>query len=186
MSFTALLLLALGLAMDATAVSGARGLAAKQVRPLDAILVSLLFGGFQAAMPAIGWALGATFATRIIGWGHWVTFVVLGGIGAKMLYEAMKPGDGDEAPDVFGLKVLVLLAVATSIDALAAGVALAVTDASIVRACAVIGVVTALLSFAGVHAGHRFGSRLGKRLEVLGGLVLVGLAVKTLLEHFTS
>lgn len=191
MSFTALFLLALGLAMDATAVSGARGLAAKEVRPRDAIRVALLFGGFQAAMPAIGWALGATFATRIMGWGHWVTFVVLGGIGGKMLYEALKPGDDDDAieaatNDVFGLKVLVLLAVATSIDALAAGVALAVANASIVRACVVIGVVTAVLSFAGVHAGHRFGSRLGKRLEVLGGVVLVGLAVKTLVEHFTG
>ena len=87
---------------------------------------------------------------------------------------------------MFGLKVLVPLAVVTSIDALAAGVALAVTDASIVRACFLIGVVTALLSFAGVYAGHRFGSLLGKRLEVLGGLVLVGLAVKTLVQHFTS
>jgi putative Mn2+ efflux pump MntP len=194
MTFPALVILALGLAMDATAVAGARGLAAKRVRTRDAVLVALLFGGFQAGMPALGWALGEAFATRIMGWGHWVTFVVLGGIGGKMLYEALKPGDDDEAErerasqpgasDVFGLKVLVLLAIATSIDALAAGVALAVANVSVVSACTVIGVVTALLSFAGVHAGHRFGSRLGKRLEVLGGVVLIGLAVKTLVEHF--
>ena len=86
MSFAALFILALGLAMDATAVSGARGLAAKQVRARDAALLALLFGGFQAAMPALGWGLGATFALRIVGWGHWLTSVVLGGIGAKMLY----------------------------------------------------------------------------------------------------
>lgn len=197
MTFPALVVLALGLAMDATAVAGARGLAARRVRARDAVLVALLFGGFQAGMPALGWLLGAAFATRVMGWGHWVTFVVLGGIGAKMLYEAVKPNGDDAAdeatrerasepgaPDVFGLKVLVLLAVATSIDALAAGVALAVANVNVLLACAVIGVVTALLSFAGVHAGHRFGSRLGKRLEVLGGLVLVGLALKTLVEHF--
>jgi putative Mn2+ efflux pump MntP len=188
MTFPALLLLALGLAMDAMAVSGARGLAAKTVRLGDALRIALLFGGFQAGMPAIGWALGATFAGRILGWGHWVTFVVLGGIGAKMLHEAREPSEPEENAstrvDVFGFKVLVLLAVATSIDALAAGVALAVSSVSVARACAVIGVVTAVLSFVGVHAGHRFGPRLGKRLEVLGGLVLIGLGIKAVVEHY--
>jgi putative Mn2+ efflux pump MntP len=126
-----------------------------------------------------------------MGWGHWVTFVVLGGIGAKMIYEAFKPGDDDDAPDattndVFGVKVLALLAVATSIDALAAGVTLALANVRIVTACLVIGVITGALSFGGVHVGHRFGARLGKRLEVLGGFVLVGLAVKTLIEHFRA
>jgi len=192
LTFPALLLLALGLAMDAMAVAGARGLAAKRVHLREALLVALLFGGFQAGMPALGYALGAAFAARIMGFGHWVTFVVLGGIGAKMLYEALKTENEDKddkepvVSDVFGLKVLVLLAVATSIDALAAGVALAVTTMSILTACLVIGVVTALLSFAGVHLGHRFGTRLGKRLEVIGGLVLVGLAVKTIIEHFSA
>lgn len=190
MSFPALLLLALGLAMDATAVAGARGLAAKQIRFRDALLVAFFFGGAQAAMPAIGWALGAAFASRIVGWGHWVTFVVLGGIGAKMIHEARK-ADEDDAADVatahvFGLRVLGLLAIATSIDALAAGVALAVANVSIARASLVIGVVTAALSFGGVHLGHRFGARLGKRLEVAGGLVLIGLAVKSLIDHFRA
>ena len=187
MSLPALLLLALGLAMDATAVAGTRGLASKRVRSRDALLVALFFGGSQAAMPAIGWALGATFAARIMGWGHWVTFVVLGGIGAKMIHEAMKAGPEDAevvaTADVFGLKVLALLALATSIDALAAGVPLALSNASIVRACLVIGAVTAALSFAGVYVGHRFGARFGKRLEVAGGLVLIGLGVKSLVDH---
>lgn len=197
MAFPALLVLALGLAMDAMAVAAARGLAAGKVRTRDALLVGVLFGGFQAGMPAVGWALGAAFAPRIAGWGHWVTAVVLGAIGGKMLYEALKQNGEAKHPEnapggapprsadgVFGLKMLVLLAIATSIDALAAGVALGVANVSVLRACVVIGVVTALLSFAGVHAGHRFGTRLGKRFEVVGGIVLIGLAVKTLVEHF--
>ena len=163
MSFPALLLLALGLAMDATAVAGARGIASKRIRVGDALLVALFFGGSQAVMPAIGWALGATFAARIMGWGHWVTFAVLGGIGAKMIHETMKAEEEAAievvASDVFGLKVLALLAIATSIDALAAGVPLALSKVSIVQACLVIGVVTAALSFAGVYVGHRFGPR---------------------------
>jgi putative Mn2+ efflux pump MntP len=187
MSFASLVVLALGLAMDATAVAGARGLAARRVRLRDALLVALLFGGSQAGMPAIGWALGQTFAARIAGWGHWVTFIVLGGIGAKMLYEVWKPNptekDDAEAEAAFGPKVLALLALATSIDALAAGVTLAVAGVSIARACAVIGIVTAVLSFAGVYAGHSSGARLGKRLEALGGLVLVGLAIKSLFDR---
>jgi putative Mn2+ efflux pump MntP len=175
--------------MDATAVAGARGLAAKRVRIRDATLIALFFGGFQAAMPAIGWGLGEVFAARILGWGHWVTFVVLCGIGAKMIHEALK-ADDDDAPspaddDVFGTKVLALLAIATSIDALAAGVTLAVANVSIVKACAVIGVITAALSFAGVYAGHHFGKHFGgKRLEVIGGLVLIGLGAKSLIDHF--
>lgn len=188
MSFPALLLLALGLAMDATAVAGARGLAAKRIRVRDGLLVALFFGGFQAAMPAIGWALGATFASRIMGWSHWVTFVLLAGIGAKMIHEARADDDETEAKpqgdDVFGLRLLALLAIATSIDALAAGVALAVANVSVVQACVVIGVVTAALSFAGVYVGHRFGKRFGKRLEVVGGVVLIGLGVKSVIDHF--
>jgi len=187
-----LFLLAVGLAMDATAVAGARGLAAKRIRLRDALLVALFFGGFQAGMPAIGWGIGEAFAARIMGWGHWVTFVVLGGIGAKMIYETRKTGSDDDAPkpsgdDLFGTKVLAVLAIATSIDALAAGVALAVENVSIVQACVVIGVVTAALSFAGVYVGHRFGRRFGSdRLEMVGGIVLLGLAAKALIDHFWS
>ena len=188
MSFIALVILGLGLAMDATAVAGARGLACKStIRVQDALVLALFFGGFQAGMPAIGWALGAAFASRITGWGHWVTFVVLGVIGAKMLHEAFaKHDDADEkAPaDPFGIKVLALLAIATSIDALAAGVTLAIGNASIVLACTVIGVITAALSFAGVYVGHRFGARFGKRLEIAGGVVLIALAVKALVDHY--
>ncbi|HSO34193.1 MAG TPA: manganese efflux pump MntP family protein [Labilithrix sp.] len=190
MSFLATVFLALGLAMDATAVAGARGLASKrEIRARDALLVALLFGGSQAAMPAIGWALGGAFASRIMGWGHWVTFVVLGVIGAKMLYEAFVDQEEDESKvvaDAFDLKVLALLAIATSIDALAAGVTLALAHVSIVAACSAIGLITAVLSFAGVYVGHRFGARFGRRLEVAGGLVLIALAAKALIDHFRA
>lgn len=192
MSLVSVLVLAVGLAMDATAVAGARGLAVKRaVRLADALRVALFFGGFQALMPAIGWGLGATFASRIVAWSHWVVFVVLAGIGGKMLHEALGGGDDDDdekkaAVDPFGVRVLAVLAVATSIDALAAGITLALAGANVLQACAIIGVVTAVLSFAGVYIGHRFGSRFGKPLEVLGGLVLVALAIKALVDHFRS
>ena len=188
MSFLALVVLGLGLAMDATAVAGARGLACKRkIRMQDALVLALFFGGFQAGMPAVGWALGAAFASRITGWGHWVTFVVLGIIGAKMLHEAFAKHDDEEEKtpaDLFGIKVLALLAIATSIDALAAGVTLAIGNVNIALACAVIGVITAALSFGGVYVGHRFGARFGKRLEIAGGVVLMALAVKALVDHF--
>jgi manganese efflux pump family protein len=190
MSSFSVFVLAVGLAMDATAIAGARGLAATKVRLRDALLVALFFGGFQGAMPILGWSAGAAFAARIAGWGHWVAFVLLAGIGGKMLHEARATVDASESTsatprgDVFGLKVLALLAIATSIDALAAGIPLALAGVNLAGACATIGIVTAALSFAGVLAGHRFGARLGKRLEVLGGLVLIGLGVKALLDHY--
>lgn len=188
MSTLSVVVLALGLAMDATAVAGARGLAAKRVRHRDAGLVALFFGGSQALMPVIGWAAGATFAATVSGWAHWVVFVVLGGIGAKMLHEARRglddPVTDSSTVGVFDPRMLSLLAVATSIDALAAGVTLGLARVNVAFACAVIGIVTAVLSFAGVHAGRRFGTRLGKRLEVLGGLILIGLGVKALVAHF--
>ena len=190
MSLFALLLLSVGLAMDAMAVAGARGLAAQSVRVRDALVVALFFGGFQAGMPALGWAVGGAFAARITGWGHWVTFALLAAIGAKMIHEARETDDEEAkaasapSPNVFGMKVLFFLAIATSIDALAAGVTLALADVHIAFACAVIGVVTGVLSFAGVYIGRRFGTHVGKRFDMVGGLVLIGLAVKTLVDHF--
>ncbi|MDB4941180.1 MAG: hypothetical protein JWP97_714 [Labilithrix sp.] len=191
MSLASVLVLALGLAMDATAVAGARGVAARRsIRVTDALRVAVFFGGFQAAMPAVGWALGEAFATRIVGWSHWVVFVVLAGIGGKMLHEALgAEHDEDEKAvpaDAFGFRMLALLAVATSIDALAAGITLALAGANVVSACAIIGVVTGVLSFAGVYIGHHSGRRFGKPLEVLGGLVLIALAVKALVDHFRA
>lgn len=181
------LILAVGLAMDAMTVAGARGVAAIQVRPRDALRVALMFGGAQAAMPAFGWLGGDVFAARIVGWGHWVTFVVLAGLGAKMIIEGLRASGEEEQQTKqafpFNMKVLAALAIATSIDALAAGVTLAVRGANIVHACFVIGLVTAVLSATGVYVGHYFGARLEKRLEVIGGVVLVALGIYALLDH---
>jgi manganese efflux pump family protein len=191
MSLLEIVVLAFGLAMDATAVAGTRGLAAARVRGRDAILVAVFFGGFQGVMPWIGWVVGEAVAHHIAGWSHWLVFAVLSAIGGKMVHEAWQPRPPveqvrDTAASPFGAKVLTALAVATSIDALAAGVTLAVHGVNILVACIIIGVVTGALSFLGVYAGRRFGVRLGRRLDVLGGIALIALGLKSLVEHYLS
>lgn len=188
MSFGAILLLSIGLAMDATAVAAARGIAAPQIRPQHVLLVAVLFGGFQALMPLIGYLLGSQLGPIVERFDHWIAFALLAAIGAKMLHEARSAGS-DEASterDVFRLEVLLVLAVATSIDALAAGITLPMLGAPLVLSLVTIGVTTALSSGAGLLVGRRFGASLGKRLDVLGGLVLIGLGTKILIEHLTA
>ena len=184
----ALLLLAVGLAMDATAVAAARGMAAKRIRAKDVLLVAVLFGGAQAAMPALGWLIGVRVGPLVAAWDHWVVFVVLAAIGGHMIWEARHPAEADTKPDgaPFAAKVLVLLAVATSIDALAAGFTLPLLDAPFALSLVTIGVVTAVMSAIGVFAGRRFGAALGARLDVIGGLVLIGLGAKVLVEHLRA
>ena len=188
MSFGAILLLSFGLAMDATAVSAARGLAARRVLPADVLRVALLFGGFQALMPLLGWLVGSQVGPAVQRVDHWIAFVLLGAIGAKMLYEAFS-SDGGEAPigtDLFRLQALLLLAVATSIDALAVGVTLPMLGAPLALTLATIGIVTALSSAVGLLVGRHFGATFGKRLDALGGLVLIGLGTKILVEHLSG
>lgn len=188
MGFPGMLVLGLGLAMDATAVSASCGLAAKRgLRWRDVALVALLFGGFQAAMPALGWLGGTRIGPLIADWDHWLAFALLLGIGGKMAWEGIRGGaDAIEDANPFRLRLLLPLAVATSIDALAVGVALPTMGAPLLPAIATIGVVTAALSAVGIWAGRRFGERLGARLDVLGGVVLVGLGVKILVEHLSG
>lgn len=188
MSFGAIFLLALGLSMDATAVAAARGLATPKILPKHVALVALFFGGFQALMPLIGWLVGAQVGPLVQKWDHWIAFVLLGAIGGKMLYEAWAgdEDEDDEAKDLYGLKVMFVLAVATSIDALAVGVTLPMLDAPLVLSLVTIGVTTAVLSALGLFAGRKFGAMLGKRLDVAGGLVLIGLGVKILVEHLSG
>jgi len=186
-SFGAILLLSLGLAMDATAVSAARGLAAQRVSAQQVALIAVLFGGFQALMPLIGWMLGTRVGPLVEQFDHWIAFVLLGGIGGKMLWEAFH--DDDEAGEPggeFRLRALLVLAVATSIDALAVGITLPMLDAPFTLTLVTIGVVTALCCALGVLAGRRFGAALGKRLDALGGIVLIGLGTKILIEHLTG
>ncbi len=189
MSFAAILILALALAMDATAVAAAKGLAAPSVRFLDALRVALLFGGFQAGMTGAGAFAGARFASLIEAYDHWIAFVLLAGIGGKMIWEALRSEhDEDTKPkgETFAWKPLLVLAVATSIDALAAGVTLPLVDANIPLTVTVIGVAAGTLSFAAVYVGRKLGDRLGKKLDLIGGVVLVLLGVKTLLEHLLA
>lgn len=182
-----LVLLAVGLAMDAAAVAAARGLLLARIELRHVLLVGLFFGGFQALMPMLGYGLGASVGHWVEAWDHWLVFALLGGLGVRMLREAFAQEQVAAAAgsggDPFALPVLVTLAIATSIDALAAGITLPLLDAPMFSSCAAIGVITALLSVAGLFVGRRFGSALGRRLDVAGGLVLIALGTKALIEH---
>ena len=186
MNFGAILALSVGLAMDATAVSAARGLAVPEVRPRHMALVALFFGGFQALMPVIGWLIGSRVGPLVEAWDHWIAFLLLAAIGAKMLWESRDPKTAAahrSEDDVFGLRVMLVLAVATSIDAFAVGITLPMLDAPFALSVATIGVTTAVMCVAGLLLGRRAGAMLGRRLDVLGGLILIGLGVKILVDH---
>jgi putative Mn2+ efflux pump MntP len=189
-SFSSILLLAIGLSMDATAVSAARGLALRRITPRHLLLVALFFGGFQALMPLLGWFLGTRVGPFIQAWDHWLVFVLLGAIGGKMLWEASRTQTEEDAEDgsrdPFAWKVLFVLAVATSVDAFAVGITLPLLNAPFLLCLTTIGVTTSVLSMIGLFAGRHFGALLGKRLDVAGGLVLMALGTKILIEHLTA
>jgi len=187
MSFEMLLLLAVALAMDAMAVSTVQGGALSRVGLRQTVLVALVFGGFQACMPALGWAVGQRFAPKIEAWDHWVAFGLLAAIGGKMLLDAWTDdGDRPEASEQLSLRLLLLLGVATSIDALAAGISLPLMNAPFAASIAIIGIVTALLSASGLWLGRSFGHVLGGRLDALGGLLLIGIGTRILVEHLSA
>ncbi len=188
--YITLFLMGVGLAMDAFAVSICKGLSMKKVKWQHATIIGLFFGGFQALMPFVGWLLGSQFEQYITKVDHWIAFGLLGIIGGKMLYEAIK-GDEEEGcsccndknADKLDLKELFILAIATSIDALAVGITFAFLKYPVVKAVTVIGVVTFIISMAGVYIGNFFGSRFKKKAEIAGGIILVGIGIKILLEH---
>ncbi len=183
MTAAEIFIVALGLSADAFAVSMCLGLTLKRFSPLMAARAALFFGGFQALMPAVGWLLGSGFESYITEIDHWVAFVLLSFIGGKMVFDALR-GDGDEiSGDAFATKRMLLLAVATSIDALAVGITFAFLGTGIVLPISAIGAVTFLLSFAGVYIGSRFGERFKKFSEIAGGAVLIAIGLKILLEH---
>lgn len=183
MGFWELLLLGVGLSMDAFAVSVCKGLAMKKATLKAELTCGIWFGGFQALMPLIGFFLGTLFANAIQAFDHWVAFGLLAVIGCNMLKEAF--GDEEEAADAdMSAKTMFIMAVATSIDALAVGISLAMAgDVNIFVAVALIGVTTCLLSAVGVAVGNIFGSRYEKKAEIAGGVILILLGVKILLEH---
>ena len=185
MGILELAILAVGLAMDAFAVSICKGLALKKTNLRHMSVVGLWFGGFQALMPLIGFFLGSMFADKIQAFDHWVAFGLLALIGGNMLREALG-GEEDECEDCensLTVKAMLPMAIATSIDALAVGISLAVVNANIWVSVAFIGVVTFLLSGAGVKIGSIFGARFEKKAQLFGGVLLILLGLKILLEH---
>lgn len=184
MSIFALFTLAVGLSMDAFAVSVCKGLALPKVKLRHMVLVGLWFGGFQALMPAIGYFLGAQFSSYISNFDHWIAFILLGIIGGSMIKEALEKDDAEECPDAgLGVKTMFLMAVATSIDALAVGVTLAFLKVDVVSSVLFIGVVTFVISAVGVRIGNIFGTKYKSKAELLGGIILIILGIKILLEH---
>lgn len=182
MSFFDLFLIALALSMDAFAVSICKGLSVKKAGAKHILTAGIYFGGFQALMPLIGFLLGFKFERFIVSVDHWIAFVLLALIGAGMIKEAVS-GKEDEADDSFSFKTMLPLAVATSIDALAVGISFAFLGVDIVRAAALIGVTTFVLSGVGVVVGNLFGAKYKSKAELAGGIVLILIGVKILLEH---
>src|SRR5678816_1975814 len=169
MTFGSIVALAVGLAMDATAVSAARGMAVPKIRPRHVALVALFFGGFQALMPVVGWLVGSRIGPLVEAWDHWIAFVLLAAVGAKMLWESRDPkmaAANRSEDDLFGLRVMLVLAVATSIDALAVGITLPMLDAPFALSVVTIGVTTAVMCVAGLLLGRRAGAMLGRRLDL--------------------
>lgn len=186
MEFYALLLLAVGLSMDAFAVSVCKGITVRNMNFKKALLVGFYFGFFQALMPLIGFLLTGIFSEQIKSFDHWVAFGLLLFIGIKMLIEAFeKPKDTGSDCNSGSVRFLVMipLAVATSIDALAAGIALSIANVRILYAIAIIGVVTFVFCTFGAKVGCFFGKRFQKLAEILGGIILVLLGIKILLDH---
>lgn len=168
--------------MDAFAVSVCKGLAMPKCTFKKAAIVGLWFGGFQALMPAIGYVLGAQFQEAIASIDHWIAFVLLALIGGNMIHEALD-NDEEEADASLDVKTMFFLAVATSIDALAIGITFAFLKVSIIPAVCFIGIVTFIISFAGVKIGNVFGARYKNKAEIVGGVILILLGLKILLEH---
>lgn len=186
METLALIGLAVGLAMDAFAVSIAVGLTLKQVSLRQTFRLAYHFGLFQALMPIIGWLAGRTVQDYIAPVDHWIAFGLLGAIGGKMIYEAVTDRDEEEVrKDPTKGASLVILSVATSIDALAVGLSLAIIGVEIWYPALVIGIVALVFTAVGLHLGKRFGALFGRRMEIVGGLILIAIGVSILIEHLS-
>ncbi len=186
MNLYSIVLIALALAMDALAVSIASGIILKKSKLKHAVRIAFFFGLFQLFMPLVG-AFAGTFIKELISsFDHWFIFLVLSAIGGKMVYESFKLKEDEEKFDPTNLKTLIFLSVATSIDALAVGVSLSLLSGSIYLAVSIIGVVTFALCFIGVLVGDFIGHFFEEKIEALGGLILIGIGIKILLEHLFS
>lgn len=183
MGILEILLIAVGLSMDAFAVSVAKGITVERVEVRHALSAGIWFGAFQALMPLLGYVLGAGFSTLVSDWDHWIAWLLLTFIGGNMLREALFGKDGERESNDFGARIMLPLAIATSIDALAVGVSFAFLGMPVAVPVAIIGVTTFVFSYAGVYLGHSFGSGFKSGAEAVGGLVLMGIGLKILIEH---
>jgi len=183
MSLVEILLLSIGLAMDAFAVSVTSGVTIKNLQLKHALVIALTFGGFQAVMPLIGWLAGLRLQQVLGNLDHWIAFGLLSLIGGKMIYEAFQLDDAEKADNPLKTSVLLVLGIATSIDALAVGITFAMINVAIVTPIVIIGLVTFILSLVGVYIGDAFGHFFEKKIEILGGLVLIGMGLKILIQH---
>lgn len=181
MSLWELFIIAVGLSMDAFAVSVCKGLSVQKVKPKHYLIVAAYFGGFQALMPLLGYLLGVRFEAMVANVDHWIAFVLLGLIGANMVRESM--AGEEKLDDSFTVSTMLILAVATSIDALAIGVTFAFLGVNIVEAIILIGITTGIISGVGLKIGNVFGSRYKSKAEMAGGIVLILMGIKILVQH---
>lgn len=184
MGITELLLIAIGLAMDAFAVAIGKGIAVGKVTARHSLSAGVWFGGFQALMPIIGYWLGHSFAGFVESIDHWIAFGLLAIIGINMIREALSEEEGQDGD--FGFKTMFVMSIATSIDALAIGLSLAFLGVNIWFSAAIIGIVTFTISASGVYLGSIVGSRLGSRSGIIGGIILIAIGLKILIEHLCA
>lgn len=194
MDILSVFFIAIALAMDAFSVSVTSGMVLKRPKTWAMVKIGMFFGAFQFIMPCLGYLLGSAFSSFISAFDHWIAFVLLAFIGGKMLYEAIRGSEDEEIKNPLDNRLLTMLAIATSIDALAVGVTfatmgmgvispLSMAEASLAAAAGIIGVVAFVLSAAGVYIGGKFGNLFGNKAEILGGIVLIGLGIKIMAEH---
>lgn len=184
MSIIEIALIGVGLAMDAFAVSICKGLAMRRMNYKKAIIIAAFFGVFQALMPALGYVLGTTFANKIAAIDHWIAFILLALIGANMIKEALSSDDDDECQDdSLRLGDLIMLSIATSIDALAVGITFAFFNVSLLLSVSMIGIITFIICVIGVKVGNVFGEKYKSKAELAGGLILIVMGAKILIDH---
>ena len=183
MSIIEIALIGVGLAMDALAVSICKGLAMRRMNYKKAIIIAAFFGVFQALMPALGYVLGTTFANKIAAIDHWIAFILLALIGANMIKEALSSDDDECQDDSLRLGDLIMLSIATSIDALAVGITFAFFNVSLLLSVSMIGIITFIICVIGVKVGNVFGEKYKSKAELAGGLILIVMGAKILIDH---
>ena len=183
MSIIEIALIGVGLAMDAFAVSICKGLAMRRMNYKKAIIIAAFFGVFQALMPALGYVLGTTFANKIAAIDHWIAFILLALIGANMIKEALSSDDDECQDDSLRLGDLIMLSIATSIDALAVGITFAFFIVSLLLSVSMIGIITFIICVIGVKVGNVFGEKYKSKAELAGGLILIVMGAKILIDH---